>query len=292
VSGWLHTAEGGQASTEVVQERLAGGYLVRKHPGNVKFDDITVTCGTGMSQQFYDWVKASISYDHQRKEGAIVAADYDFKEVNRLNFYHGLITEVGFPALDASSKEPCKMTVKISPERTDMEFSGRTKSIRPAPIQADKQKMWLPSFFRLKIDGGSESLNCTRVSKVDAIVIKQKVIENAVGEELVFDKEPAQIDFPNLVITLPEADAQGWYQWHKSFVIDGKSEQENEKSGTLEYLAADKSTVLFTLTFQQLGIIKFQPDKLESASDKLRTVKIEMYCESINFEYKPIATWQ
>ncbi len=32
-AGWLHSAEGGQASTEVVQERVAGGHPVRKHPG-------------------------------------------------------------------------------------------------------------------------------------------------------------------------------------------------------------------------------------------------------------------
>ncbi len=293
VSGWLHSAEGGQASTEVVQERLAGGYPVRKHAGNVKFDDVTITCGTGMSQQFYKWVKSSIDYDFERKEGAIVAADYDFKEVNRLNFSQGLITEVGFPALDATSKEPCKMSVKISPESTDMLFENRSKAITPAPIDAKKQKLWLPSFFRVNISGGGgPGLNSTRVTKVDAIVIKQKVVENAIGEELVFEKEPAQIDFPNLVLTVPEADAEGWYQWHKSFVIQGRSEQDQEKNGSLEYLAADRNTVLFTLNFYQLGIIKFQPDKLETGSDKLRYVKVEMYCERMEFNYSSSATFQ
>lgn len=288
VAGWLHTAEGGQASTEVVQERLSGGYPVRKHPGNVKFDDITVTCGTGMSRQFYDWLKGSINYSHERKEGSIVSADYDFKEVNRMDFEQGLITEIGFPGLDAASKEPCKMTVKIAPERTSMQFSGRSRSLLPNNIDAQKQKLWLPSFFRLKIDG----MKAERASKIDALVIKQKVVENSIGEELVFEKEPSQIDFPNLVITVPEVDAQPWYDWHKSFVIDGKSDPGQEKTGSLEYLAADRKTVLFTLSFYQLGIIKFQPDKLESGADKLRYVKIEMYTERIDFDYKGNATWQ
>lgn len=292
-SGWLQTAEGGQASAEAVQERLSGGYPVRKHPGNVKFDDLTITCGTGMSKQFYEWVKASISYDHERRHGAIVSADYDFKEINRLTFYEGLITEVGFPGLDASSKDACKMTIKISPEKTETEFGNRSKSVLPSNIDARKQKQWLPSFFRLRIDGGGGGpLKCDRVSKIEPLVIKQKVIENSVGEELVFQKEPAQIDFPNLVVTLPEVDAKGWYDWHKSFIIDGESDQSKEKSGSLEYLAADRNTVLFTLNFFNLGILKYQPDKLESGTDKLRSVKVEMYAERIEFDFKDVSTWQ
>lgn len=286
-AGWLYSAEGGQASTEVVQQRVAGGHPVRKHPGNVKFDDITLTCGTGMSRAFYDWIKHSLRYDHQRKEGAIVVGDYDFKETTTLEFQQGLLSEISLPALDATSKEPCKLTVKISPERTKMKFHDRSRSIRPVQIDARKQKMWLPCNFRLDIPG----FNCRRVNKIEALTIKQKVIDNAIGEELVFEKEPVQIDFPNLVLTLPEADAKAWYDWHHSFVIDGKSDPDQEKGGHLEYLTPDMKTVLFTVKFHHLGIIKFTPDKLEAGSDKLRMVKIEMYCEQMEFEPSAAATW-
>ena len=286
-AGWLHSADGGQASTEVVQERVAGGHPVRKHPGHVKFDEISLTCGTGMSKKFYQWLQKSVSYDHERKNGAIVVADYDFKETTTLEFQQGLLTEIGFPALDAASKDPCRLTVKIAPERSKMNFHGRSKSILPINIDAKKQKQWLPNNFRLTIDG----LNCKRVNKVDAIVIKQKVIDNAVGEDLVFEKEPAQIDFPNVVLTLPEADSKQWYDWHQKFVIDGNSDPSQEKGGHLEFLTPDLKTVLFTIKFFQLGIIKFTPDKLESGSDKLRMVKIEMYCERMEFEYSSASTW-
>ena len=286
-AGWLHSADGGQASTEVVQERVAGGHPVRKHPGNVKFDDISLACGTGMSKKFYEWIQKSIGYDHERKNGAIVVGDYDFKETTTLEFQQGLLTEIGFPALDAASKEPCKLAVKISPERSKMKFHGRGNSILPVNIDSKKQKQWLPNNFRVDIPG----LNTKRVNKVDALVVKQKVIDNAVGEELVFEKEPAQIDFPNLVLTLPEADSKAWYDWHQAFVIDGKSDPSEEKGGHLEYLTPDLKTVLFTIKFYQLGIIKFTPDKLESGSDKLRMVKVEMYCEKMEFEYSSASTW-
>jgi hypothetical protein len=65
---------------------MAGGYPVRKHAGNVKVDDITVTCGTGMTKQFYEWIEDSMSYKHSRKDGAIVHTNYDFKEIVRQTF--------------------------------------------------------------------------------------------------------------------------------------------------------------------------------------------------------------
>jgi hypothetical protein len=45
------------------------------------------------------------------------------------------------------------------------------------------------------------------------------------------------------------------------------------------------SGVLFTVDFFGLGIIKFTPEKLESSSEKIRNVKIEMYCERMDFKY-------
>ena len=49
--------------TESVNERMAGGYPVRKHAGNVHVDEVTIAhCGTGMTQQFYSWIKKSMDW--------------------------------------------------------------------------------------------------------------------------------------------------------------------------------------------------------------------------------------
>jgi hypothetical protein len=103
---------------------------------------------------------------------------------------------------------------------------------------------------------------------------------------LIFQKEPAQIDFPSLIITIPENEIEPWYKWHKEFVMDGKSDPSKEKSGSLSYLTSDLTTELFSLSFSNLGIIKFTPDRHDSASDKLRYVRVEMYCEEMRFSYK------
>ncbi len=289
-SGWLFSADGGHVQTESVNERMAGGYPVRKHAGNVKVDDITVTCGTGMTKQFYEWIEDSMSYKHSRKDGAIVHTNYDFKEIVRQTFQRALITEIGLPALDATSKESAKMTVKFSPEMSTLEYSGGTRQVQPVPLSPPKQKLWTPANFRVRIHGLDDV--CRNISKVEAISIKQNVVENTIGEKLIFDKEPAQIDFPNVILTVPESDAEKWYKWHKEFVIEGKSYSQSEKQGGIEYLSSDLGKTLFTLGLENLGIIKFTPDKAESGSEKIRSVKIELYCEKMTFKYQSESTYK
>jgi hypothetical protein len=280
-AGWLLTADGGMATTETVQERLSNGYPVRKHAGNVKVEDISVNCGTAMSQQFYDWLKSSIEYKHERKQGSVITGNYDFKEVVRHDFFEALIAEVGLPGVDATSKEACKFSIKFSPEYTETKYAGGTQSILPTPTAAEKQKLWQAANFKFVVDG----MDCRKVSKVEPLLIKQNIIENTIGERLIFQKEPAQIDFPNVVFTIPESQAEPWYKWYDDFVARGNSSPEKEKQGHLEYLAADCTTTLFLVEFSNLGIIKFTPEKLDSSSEKLRYVKIEMYCEQMKFDY-------
>src|SRR4051812_3718141 len=117
-AGWISSAEGGHATAEVVNEKIGPDLIVHKHIGGVKYEDITVACGTGMSKGFYGWIKDSFDHKHSRKGGAIIACDYDFKERSRLTWQDGLITEVALPALDAASKDAAKMTIKIAPQIT------------------------------------------------------------------------------------------------------------------------------------------------------------------------------
>jgi len=287
-AGWISSVEGGHATSDVVVEKLGPDHIHKKHLAGVKYEDISVQCGTGMSKGFYEWIKASFDHNYARKNGAIIAADYNYKEHSRLTFYNGLITEVGFPALDAASKDAAKMTIKFSPEYTrETTTTGGPSIAGKYPIQANVQKKWLPANFRLKIDGLDDP--CARVTKIEALVVKQKVIENAVGEMRDFEKEPASVEIPNLVITFAESHSKPFYDWHEDFVIKGNNGEDKEKGGTLEFLTPNLQETLFTITFQHLGIFKLTPDKVESGSEAIRRVKAEMYCEDMKFDYK--AAW-
>lgn len=294
-AGWLSSAEGGYAYGEVVTEKFGADGITRKHIGAVKYEDITVTCGTGMSKAFYDWIKASLEYKYQRKDGAIVTADFKYESLTTLKFFNALLTEVTLPALDASSKDAAKMTLKFSPEYTQMNKASGKISGEVAP---KNQKSWLPSNFRLRIDGLDEA--CQKVNKIEALTIKQKVTENAVGEIRDYEREPGKLEFPDLKITLSEQFSSEVHKWHEDFVIKGNNGQDSERGGTLEYLTPDNANTLFTLTFKNLGIFKLTPDKAEAPSEcckqasgqttqsdlsSIRRVKAEMYCEELTFQY-------
>ncbi|HEY2748219.1 MAG TPA: phage tail protein [Polyangia bacterium] len=278
-AGWISSIEGGHATSDVVAEKLGADMIVHKHLAGVKYEEITVNCGTAMSKAFYTWIQNSMDRKHTRNDGAIITADYDQNEMARLNFFHALITEVGFPACDAASKDAAKMSVKFSPEYTRM--VTKKGSAVQAPIGKGEQKKWMPSNFRLKIDGLDTP--CKNINKIEALTIKQKVVEDPCGEVRDYQKVPASIEYPNLVVTFSEAFADDVYKWHEDFVINGNNGQDKEKGGSLEFLTPDLKTTLFTLTFAGLGIFKCTPEKVEAASENTRRVKAEMYCEQVTF---------
>lgn len=272
-AGWLQSAEGGYAVGEVVTEKLGGDWLAKKHIGNVKYEDISIVVDTAPAGPLLRWVQSTLDGAQKPTSGAIISTDERFREQSRLSFYNALVTEIGFPAMDAASKDAAKMTLKFKPEVTRNKRGGGGAALPPAP-----QKMWLPANFKISIG----NLDCSRVSKIEALSIKQKVTEDAVGGERDYQREPGKIDFPNVVITLPESHADDFFKWHEDFVINGNSTDAEEKAGKLSWLEPNGKEVA-SMTFKNMGIFKCAPDKMEAGAEGIRRVKAEMYCEEIRF---------
>jgi len=277
-AGWINSAEGGDATADVVLEKAGADHIQHKHLAGVKYEDITVNCGTGMSKNFYDWIKASFDKQFIRKNGAIVTYDYNGKPSSRLEWFNALITEIGFPALDAGTKDPGKMTIRIKPSQTRM-VTGSQAALPPAGLGISKQ--WMVANFRLQIDRCQTASQ--RASKVEAITMKMvQTTTPGVGTRLP-GMEAGQWEVPNLAVTAAEASAAELYQWHEDFVIKGNNGHDKERGGTLEYLAPDMKESLFTLTFRGLGIFKLAPETATAGNLTIRRVKAEMYCQDIGF---------
>jgi len=278
-AGMVASAEGGFAVGNVVEEKLGPGQVAHKHIGRVSYDDITVTCGAGMSKDFYDYVQAMFTPKASVKDGSIKTVDFDHNVVSELDYFQGRITEIGFPELDASAKGVARLTVKISPEYTRLK-KGSGK-LPPPTGQSTASRQLNADNFRLTIAG----LDCTHVNKIEALTVKQKVSLDTVGEQRSIRQDSSNLEVPNLVVTLSEATAQSFHDWHKSFVIDGDNGAAKEKQGTLEFLAADMKEALFTLTFHGLGIFRLSPDKAQAGNENIRRITAEMYCQSMDFAY-------
>jgi hypothetical protein len=298
--GFLHSAEGGHARAEVIEEALGTQRAPAKHVGNVKYSEFNTQIGFAMDPKVYHWLSSSFSPIHARKNGAIHALDFQMNAKTEIEFFNALITEVGFPACDGAAKDPAYMTLKFAPEYTRKKpASGNVSSFA---TRAYQQRRWIPSNFRLTING----VDCTKVSKIEALTLKQKVSENPVGEPRDYLKEPGKIDYPNIKVTLSEEFAHDFFAWFEDFVIQGNNDAGKEKTGSLEFLSPNLQTVLLKLNFFNLGIFKCEPavespkscdcDLCETvvaganSARGSRKIKAEMYCERMEIVYQPPPT--
>jgi hypothetical protein len=275
-TGFLRSVDGGGAVGEVITETGGSGRFTHKHIGNLKYEDFTMQIGLGMSKAVYDWIAASWTSSYIRKNGAVVAADFKMDVKSRRNFFNALVTETTIPACDSSSKDAGYLTLGFAPETTrDVKASGTLS------VGRQSQKLWLPSNFRLEIDG----LDCSRVNKVDAFTIKQGIVAGEIGDSRDYEKEPGRLEFPNLRITFAEVSAPSWVAWHEDFLIQGNSGAEKEKNGRLVFLSSTLKEELLEIKFFNLGIFKLDSEAGEANSDTVARMTAELYCERMELKY-------
>ncbi|HEY3037624.1 MAG TPA: phage tail protein [Pyrinomonadaceae bacterium] len=270
--GWIGPAVGENATSDVAEQKLGAERIQHKHIPGVKFEAITFKCGTGLAKGFYSWLAATISGRTERRDGVIHIADNNRGTIlNTLTFHQALISEIGFPAVNERSKDQRSLTIKVEPEWTSMgPGGGKLDSSRFPP-----GTRWLSANFRLTIDG----INCGRgfdgtcaVRDIQDFSFKQKAVDDGV-EQRIDEKAPANLEMPNLVITLPETKAEDFLKWQQQ--KPDKNGMPVEKNGMLEYLAPDFKTTIFQLDFRNLGIFKIV--------HTLTEVAVSMYMGSANF---------
>jgi phage tail-like protein len=270
--GFVHAVSGGGITADVVTAPARGAGFDEKHLGPVRYEEIAVQLDLSCDARLYDWIAATLKRSFSRKNGSIVTTDAAGKAVSEQEFVRGLVSEVGFPALDGSSKEAAYLTVKIAPELTRLK-KGSGKPLKAAP--GLKPKLWQASKFKLEIDG----LETKRVSKVDPLTIRQSSVRDTVGDTRRTVKEPGNVEFPNLRVTFPQIDADTWTAWFEDFVVKGNNGSSQERGGTLTFLTADAKTRLGALSFFKLGIFRLEPEARQAGSDAVARLVADLYCE-------------
>ena len=276
-TGFIKSVDGGAIAAEVIHETVGPTAYVKKHVGPPRYEDFSIEVGLWMARTVYEWIQASLKMNYQRKNGSIVAYDFNLEARSEREFYNALITEVTFPKLDGASKDQCYMNLKFSPEIIrNKKASG--KATLP-PVRAS-QEMWLASNFRLEIAG----LDCTKVSAIDSFTVKQTAVSDGIGDGRDSLKEPGRIEFPNLSITLAEQSAQTWLDWFEDFVVKGNNGEGNEKTGALVFLSANRQTELGRVNFFNLGIFKLSATKGDAAAEQIRRITAQLYCERMELQ--------
>ncbi|MGE5296717.1 MAG: phage tail protein, partial [Solirubrobacterales bacterium] len=262
--GYVKGMEGGGISAEVINEPAGPSYFVKKHIGQPKYEEITVQVGFSMTKALYEWIAQSWKMNYQRKDGSIIILDRNMQPQSERKFTQALITETTIPAMDIASKEPAYMTVKFAPETIRVSKPTGAKSAEE--FGKNEQKVFLPSNFKLQIDG----LDCSKVMRIESFTVKQTTVTDDIGEARDYAKEPGKLEFPNLKLTIPESAAQGFVDWHNKFVIEGNNDEANEKGGTLTLLSPNLKTELAKISFFNMGIFRIRPDTSEANTDAVK----------------------
>jgi T4-like virus tail tube protein gp19 len=281
--GFLKSVDGGAPVGDVISEP-GSTYFTKKHLGTINYEPLVLQFGLAMAGQLYDWINASWNNKYARKNGAVVATDVNFNAVSQREFFNALISETTIPALDGSSKEPGYLTLKVAPEYTRIsKGSGKVTDIAGAT-----QKLWLPSNFKVTIDG----LDCTKIRAVDSFTVKQAAATDDIGDARDYQRQAARLEFPNLKITLLESSAQSWFDWFDDFAMKGNNDDSKEKTGSIAFLSPNLAGELMRIDLFNLGIFRIGYDKRNANSDGAATVTAHLYCERMELHLaaaKPVA---
>jgi hypothetical protein len=279
-AGWLQTAAGGQAVTSVVTGSPTSNEVQKKSVAGVKYQDIDLTCGTGMSPSFYEWIRSSLEKPFLRRNGSLVACDFNDRAVTEVDWFNSFISEIVFPACDAASRAPGSLKLKLTPEVTRWMKAGRT-ALPGAPSRSAKNEVWLPANFRLRIDG----LDCSRVTNIEPITSKSALIRSVISATPALIAAPSAVQVRSLVVTLLETQAAEFVQWRKDSAIRGNTGSDPGRRGQLDYLAPGNGQSLFSLSFSGLGINQLRPEIASAGSEQIRRVKAEMFYKDLRFAY-------
>jgi len=279
VVGLLKSIEGGSIKADSMTYQQ-GGFLQRwKQVGKPKFEDIKIQTGMAVSAPFLNWVRGFFAGDGVRKTGAIVAADFYYKERARRTFDGALIKEVTIPKLDGQDKSAAYLGVTMAVE--SLEFtagSGNVISLQGKGF--DEQKSWSSCNFLLDLNGFQQQ--CKRTTKIDSFTIKQNIVEYHSGGFQTPQKIPSsQVEYPNLVFYVPESDAASFEAHVKANVV--KQGHAAPLGGHL-HIQDNSRKDIFAIKLSGVAIIGVTPDRSESTSEEIKQVKIECSVEGMEFE--------
>lgn len=278
--GIIQKFSGGESEGEVATLPMAHDYFVKKQIGNLKYSDFEVQVGLSMAEPLQDWIESSLNMQFKRKSGELKAADFQRQTRHIREFKDALLTKIVFPAGDGAAKEAAFATLGFSPWRVDNRPGDGSTVSNPVDV---RQKEWHPSDFNFTVDGLDRA--CSKISKFEAIEIKQSVVTDFIGREREYFREPGKIDFPNIKITMSEDSSHAFFDWYRDFVVAGRNTDADHKTGSVSYLNRTREKELLTLDLYGLGIYKISAAPRNHKEDKIASVTVEMYCESIGAKF-------
>jgi phage tail-like protein len=110
IKGFFTECSGLGSEHEIIEHKIVteqGQEVVKKIPGRLKWEDITLKRGITSSMDIWDW-RADVengNVEDARRDGSIIMFDQQLKEVARWNFERAWPLKVSGPSPKADSNE-------------------------------------------------------------------------------------------------------------------------------------------------------------------------------------------
>lgn len=279
LTDYVKNVEGGMLKSESVKEPTGSFNLPSQHLGPKTVEPITMELGLTKTNWLLSMVEKVVNNrEHTRLSGHIYHADANSKSRFEQEFSRALITEVALPAFTGDGKDLAMLKVKMQPEIATFKTGGSTDI--PMGTGA-MQKSWQNNMFRLSLEVNGTKLDCTHVTKIDAmtVTIGTKAIQR--GHFHLPEYMPTIVKMPKLVVHIPLAHASTFVDWARSShgtegsKADGASGY--EATGSLELISPNAQKVLYTISFEGVGPEQISIVKSEGGSATAKTLKVDMY---------------
>jgi phage tail-like protein len=113
-------ASGFGSNIEVIEYREGGDSTsVRKLPGKVSYTDLTLKWGITDSSELYDWHRAAVNGQIQRKNGSIILLDDLGAEKVRWNFFNAWPSKWDGPDFNAKGNDVAIDALTVSCEKVE-----------------------------------------------------------------------------------------------------------------------------------------------------------------------------
>jgi len=270
-TAYIKSVDGGNKKFNIIEEGHGSDLNKQKHPATLDIEPFTIECGMSGTNDILRLMEKSWKKGFRGFNGQVTHGDFNLNPVFEHQFLGAYLTEITFPTLDGSSKDPAYLKFKIQPQDVKTRtMSGGPKLQMP---MSPKQKMWNASSFRFAIDGIDDTHN---TNKLESFTIKQGVKKHYNGEERALRLQPSNVVFPSLSGTIALAYADGLFRWHEDTHQRGMTSRRSQRSGTVEFLAAD-GKILFAIHLYEVGITTVHVAPSTANQDQVKRAKFELH---------------
>lgn len=251
-----------------------------KRLGRVRNESLQLALGLTNPAQVYEWIRLSWSGQAARKSGQLLVRDATRVSPLSREFANALVAETTIPSMDKEGRDAVWLSFKVRPEAIQFITGQMEPNVAP-PV---RKGSLVQGDFVFEITG----MDCSGVTKVEEFSVTLETVESPDPEGARVELRPGRVVFPNIRLTVLEAGAQPFIDWHQAAVVRADNGSAQRKQGKFILLSKAGGKRL-VITLKNLGIVRVCPAKQVGDSTK-RRLEVELFVDSMDFAVEDIVT--